>query len=332
MKLPNHYGTISKLSGNRRRPYVVKEGQSGKQRPIGYAATRQEGLTMLAEYNRNPWDIDRAKMTLGELFDLWKEKKSPKLGPSNRRTLYAAYRYCASLADKPYNQIKAFEMQDCIDTCGKGPGTEAGIKNLWGHLDRFAMELDVVTRCYSDLLTSTPLPETNRKPFTPEEISRLWAHQAEPWVDTVLIFLYSGWRISELLALAPEDIDLTAGTMKGGVKTKAGKNRIVPIHSKIRSLVEIRLAGAGPRLICYNGKPIADTQYRVFWGAVMDALHMKHMPHECRHTFETLLDSAGANRVCIDRLMGHKSSGTGERVYTHKTIDELRTTVELITI
>ena len=53
-------------------------------------------------------------------------------------------------------------------------------------------------------------------------------------------------------------------------------------------------------------------------------------PHECRHTFETKLDSAGANRKCIDLLMGHVSKDTGNRVYNHKTLDELKATVELI--
>lgn len=333
MRLPNNYGSISKLSGNRRRPYVVRKSKEGGGFTIvGYAATREEGLALLAQYNANPWDIDRAKMTLGGLFDLWKEKKAPKLGASNRRSLSAAYRYCASLAGKQYSQIRAYEMQECIDTCGKGPGTEAGIKNLWGHLDRFAMELDIITRCYSGLLTSAPSPETNRTPFSEKEIKTLWAHAGEPWVDSVLIFIYSGWRISELLALSPEDVDLESGTMKGGTKTAAGKNRVVPIHSKIRPLVEARLAEGGPRLISSQGKPVKDKQYRAFWAAIMDTLHMSHTPHECRHTFETLLDSANANRVCIDRLMGHKSSGTGERVYTHKTIDELKTAIELITV
>lgn len=54
-------------------------------------------------------------------------------------------------------------------------------------------------------------------------------------------------------------------------------------------------------------------------------------PHECRHTFRSRLDSAGANKVCIDRIMGHKSKGTGERVYTHKNIEELKMNIELIT-
>ena len=43
-------------------------------------------------------------------------------------------------------------------TIGKGYSTQGAIKNLWGYLDRFALELDVVSRCYSELLTSDPIP------------------------------------------------------------------------------------------------------------------------------------------------------------------------------
>ena len=62
----------------------------------------------------------------------------------------------------------------------------------------------------------------------------------------------------------------------------------------------------------------------------MDDLKMEHTPHECRHTFRSRLDSAGANKVCIDLMMGHKSSGTGERVYTHKTLEELKIAIEFL--
>lgn len=58
---------------------------------------------------------------------------------------------------------------------------------------------------------------------------------------------------------------------------------------------------------------------------------MNHTVHECRHTFRSRLDTAGANKVCIDRMTGHKSVGTGERIYTHKTINELKANIELIT-
>ena len=76
MRNPNGYGTVAKLSGNRRRPYIVKKviGWNDKGHPIydivGYTETREAGNMLLAEYNRDPWDVDRAKITLstGELF------------------------------------------------------------------------------------------------------------------------------------------------------------------------------------------------------------------------------------------------------------------------
>lgn len=334
---PNHYGSVVKLSGNRRRPFMVRSGVYGYTDQgypifdiIGYTATREEGNILLAEFNRNPWDVDKAKITLKELFELWKEKKAPKLGVSNRASLCSAFNHCSKLVNRPYKSIKAYEMQETIDECGRGYSTQGAIKNLWGHLDRFALELDVINRCYSDLLTSAPIPPTSREPFSTAEVETLWKHQADPWVDSVLILTYSGWRISELLALKPEDIDLTKGTMIGGTKTKAGKNRVVPIHSRIRPFIEARLAEGGPRLISYNGKPCSQTQYRVFWADIMKALKMDHTPHECRHTFETRLDGAGANRKCVDMLMGHASKDVGNRVYNHKSLDELKATVALI--
>ncbi len=223
-------------------------------------------------------------------------------------------------------------MQDCIDSCGKGYSTQGAIKNLWGHLDKFAMELDIVNKCYSDLLTSDPIPETTKEVFTNEEIQIVWDNQNIPWADSLLFFLYTGFRISEMLAIRIENVNLTEQTIQGGTKTAAGKNRIVPIHSKILSIVQKRFEQSkGGYLFEYNHKKMNETQYRVFWAELMKTLNMNHTPHECRHTFRSRLDSAGANKVCIDRLMGHKSKGTGERVYTHKNIEELRLNIELIT-
>lgn len=333
---PNGYGTVAKLSGNRRRPFIVKKtvGWNDLGHPIfeiiGYAATREEGNMLLAEYNRDPWDVDKAKITLQQLFELWKEKKAPKLGTSNRASLCSAYKYCEPHAKRPYKLIKAYQMQETIDTCGKSYSTQAAIKNLWSHLDKFALELDIVSRCYSDLLTSDPVPPTQKEPFTDDEVKKVWEHQAEEWVDSVLVFLYSGWRISELLALKKTDIDLQAGTMQGGTKTKAGKGRVVPIHPKIRPFIERRMDEPGTYLFGYNGKQCSQSQYRLFWADFMKAWGMDHTPHECRHTFRTRLDRAGANQKCCDLLMGHVSKDTGNRVYNHKTLEELKATVELI--
>ncbi len=342
MRNPNHYGSVVKLSGNRRKPFMVRAGVHDYDdrgfpifKIIGYTTTREEGNILLAQYNNDPWNIDQARITLKELFELWKEKKAPKLGQSNRQSLFSAFRHMEGLSNRPYRQIRSYQMQDTIDNCGKGYSTQAAIKNLWGHLDRFALEMDVINRCYSELLTSDPVPPTNRINFSDEEVKSLWKHQGEPWVDTVLILIYSGWRISEFLGMKREDIDLEAGTMKGGVKTKAGKGRLVPIHPKIRPFIESRLAEGGGWLMMYEGKHLSQSKYRELWGTMMDGFGFDHnghtpTPHECRHTFETLLDGAGANRKCVDLLMGHVSKDTGNRVYNHKTLQELRETIEMI--
>lgn len=62
----------------------------------------------------------------------------------------------------------------------------------------------------------------------------------------------------------------------------------------------------------------------------MDKLSMSHTPHECRHTFRSRMDSAGANKRCIDLIMGHSSKDVGERVYTHKTVRELHEAISLM--
>jgi hypothetical protein len=149
MKHPNGYGTVAKLSGNRRNPFVVRKTKGWDEcgypvyETIGYYPTREAGLIALAQYNNNPWNISQEKTTLEELFKLWLEKKAPKLGDSNRQSLKSAYNHCKTLYQMKYKAVKAFNMQDCIDNCGKGYSTQGAIKNLFGHLDKFALELDV---------------------------------------------------------------------------------------------------------------------------------------------------------------------------------------------
>lgn len=337
MRNPNGYGSVVKLSGNRRRPYAVRKtiGWNDKGHPIylpiGYTATREEGMILLAEYNKSPWDIDAEKTTMEELFELFEEKKMPKMGKSSQGSLNSAFNHTSKYKKMKYKDIKSFHMQDCIDNCGRGYSTQWAIKNLFGQLDKFALEIDVIDKSYAPLTTADPIPETKKRPFTDEEVEKVWKIKDKPWVDSVLVFLYSGFRISELLGLKTGNVDLEQGTFQGGTKTKAGKDRIVPIHSKIFELVRRRVQEGNEYLFSEDGKKLYSAKYYEIWNSIMNELEMEHTPHECRHTFRSRLDSAGANKVCIDLMMGHKSKEVGERIYTHKTIQELKDAIELIT-
>lgn len=71
-------------------------------------------------------------------------------------------------------------------------------------------------------------------PFSDQEMQVLWNNTDDPEVQLILIMCYSGWRIGEVLKLTT---NLEEKYFQGGIKTKAGKNRIVPIHPAIYHLL-----------------------------------------------------------------------------------------------
>ena len=332
---PNGYGCVTKLKGNRSRPYVVKvtiydADANAKQTPVGYAETEEQAYILLAQYNNNPWNVKRDKVTLVELYQQWSKVKLPKLGTSLQSSLKSAFKHCSKYYGLKYRSIRAYQMQDCIDNCGCGYSTQGAIKNLWGHLDRFAFELDIIDKMYSTITTAPPIPDTTRQPFTAEQVAALWEIQSDEWVNTVLIYLYTGFRLTELLNMKTEQVNTQDWSFQGGIKSASGKGRIVPVHPRIRPLVQSLVDQGTKYLFSYQGKKISQTQYYTFWKEVMTKIEADKTPHEARHTFETMLDNAGGNRKCIDMLMGHKSKDVGNRVYNHKTIEQLRDTIELL--
>lgn len=303
---------------------------NAKQIPVGYAETEEQANILLAQYNNNPWNIKRDKITLVELYQQWSKVKLPKLGTSLQSSLKSAFKHCSKYYGLKYRSIRAYQMQDCIDNCGCGYSTQGAIKNLWGHLDRFAFELDIIDKMYSTITTAPPIPDTTRQPFTAEQVAALWQIQSDAWVNTVLIYLYTGFRLTELLNMKTEQVNIKDWCFQGGIKSASGKGRIVPIHTRIRPLVQALVDQGNKYLFSYPERKISQTQYYTFWKEVLTKIDADKTPHEARHTFETMLDNAGGNRKCIDMLMGHKSKDVGNRVYNHKTIEQLRDTIELL--
>lgn len=342
MRLPNGYGSVTKLSGNRRNPYWVRKtiGWTDKGYPIyktiAYCPTRKEGLLILAKYNEQPWNVDEENITLDELYNLWLNERAPSLSKANRERLRFSYNHIKHLGKKKYKLLRAFDMQKTIDDCPKGPSTKSGIRSIWKHLDRFAFDIDIVSKMYSQNIKAPSKEVSERTPFTHDEINQLWKDYNEgvPNIDIPLIFIYSGFRISELQFMKIEDVDLENMTFKGGSKTAAGKNRIVPIHSKIQPLVRHRVEISQTGFLFEMEHKEGHYKTRFFrkkFHEIMEEENMNHVPHECRHTFRTLLDEAGANKKCIDMMMGHHNSDIGLRIYTHKTLEELRDSLELVT-
>lgn len=165
------------------------------------------------------------------------------------------------------------------------------IKSLYNHMYRYALRHDIVSKNYAKLVKSPgqPNPMIKRTPFSAKERKMLFDHLDFPFVSMVLIGIYSGFRPSEFCELKTENIDLKSGTMRGGIKTKAGINRLVPIHSKIAPLVASWYNPDYPTLFhTGNGQALDYNLYLKRWNKIKTRFGFDHRPHDTRHTFITM--------------------------------------------
>lgn len=356
-KMPNAYGSITKMSGKRRKPYRVrvtdrwviddKTGRSKQLRPtLGYFETREEAMIALATYNENPYDINTDNITFSEVYEKWSDGYFRTLSnPSSARTIKAAYSYCNGLYNMRMQDIRVSHLEGTIINAQVGDSTKARIKSLFNMLYRYAVANDIVEKDYAAVMfaNGNPIKRSRTRdviPFTQEEIQMLWNNLEQiPFVDMIIIEIYSGWRPQELAILKTYDVDITSETMRGGLKTDAGKNRIVPIHPLIKPLIEKRMSEAATLQSEYlfndtngqQGTYMTYDKYRSRFDKVMKRLNLKHHPHETRHTFITKAKACGVDEYILKLIVGHAIDDITEKVYTHRTIEQLKNEMEKIT-
>lgn len=348
MKLPNGYGTVYKQKGNRRKPFVarvtvgfVNNETTGKNKQVyktvGYYETRKDALMALADFNANPYDLDASKITYAEMYSKFISTSSyEKLSRSSKLAYSAAYARCTTLYDMRFVDIRKPHLQDCIDDIDDaGWGTKKKLKTLYNQLYTLARECDVCEKNYAEFIDIGKKEDTApaHVPFTDAEKALCWQHINDiEYLDTVLILLYTGMRVSEMLDIYTKDVDIDGGFMRGGNKSYAGINRLIPIHSKIMPIIKKYYNPDNEYLITYpDGRHITYANYRdTYWDRIMPTLNMEHLPHDTRHTFISNMDTAGANSMATKRIVGHAGNGITEKVYTHKDIAELKQNIELI--
>lgn len=345
-KRPNGSGSVVKRSGHYSKPYEVRINTHIDERGypaydvLGTFADRVEAEIALAEYNKSPYDPSSRNKTFEQLFNdwyLWKFKiaADDKKAKTNSQGCYiAAFKKCAMLHDKKFSDLRAPDMQTILDRVDLSYATLEHIKTLLNQMSKYCLQYDIIEKDYSKFIKITKDDDDEHgMPFTRDEVALLWTHKDIPFVDTILIYIYSGWRLNELAEMPLSDIDLDNRTYFGGLKTRISRERTVPIHSKIYEMVERRYRAGFKSLMYHNfTKKISEKEYRIAFNQALLAcgITTEHTPHDCRHTCNTLLDDAGANRVSRYRIMGHAGKDINEKVYTHKDIEELRKALEMI--
>lgn len=331
-RLKKGYGSVYEIKNKnkygeyyyREKPWVFRY----KGKYIGYYETEEEAVFAALEYHRQSHiDLDKP-LTFKEVFKLWLEHDSNSIVEKTVNEYKRKFNsYCLPLHEKIYRDLTAKDFIEIMDNQDVKNGTKNNILKLLKAMDRCAYKFGVIEKKATDLIPYYKKdPPAPKKPFTESEIKTLWEHQDDQDIDLILILLYSGMRSGELAELKVANIHLDENYMIGGFKTKAGTDRYIPIHPKIKKLIKNRIEESKRvTLLNYSAK-----QFRSRFKRALTKLDMDHTPHECRHTFITRLDNAGANRVSINMIVGHAGNGVGEQIYTHKTVEQLQETVNLL--
>lgn len=339
-RLPNGFGSVVLLGGKRRKPYAayppVKEyqlnGSPIRGKAIGYYETYHEAFSALSAWRDNP--SHPSEFTFSQVYEKFLADKFDdpasqlEYAPSTLKNYRWAYTKCTSLYNKPMNEIYRNDMQQIIDGLHLSYTSAGFMRTLFRGMFRYAMENGIVEKDYSEYVKIKQKREFEKGvPFTPEEIEALWEHKSSYDVRIALIMIYSGWRISELKTC---NIDLRNGIMTGGLKTDAGKNRVVPIHPAIFPFVS-EFDQAGFSVGNYQDKRFHKMLTSL--GFPYAATGEKHTPHDCRHTFSWLADRYKMDEFSKHLIMGHSLGKDVEKnTYGHRTVEELKAEMEKIEV
>lgn len=355
-KRENGCGTVYKRSDLKHRPWVAAapaniDGGRIARTVIGYYATQEEANEALAEYIRAP--IAKPQMTMGELYAEWFPVATKELSRSMQDGYAAAWKSCAPLSDIRVRDVRTAQMQQVIDELSQ-PHTivrygrvmeRAGmshsalnkIRVLLNQLFRYAIQNDITHKNYAEFIQ---LPKAEKQPvkdcFSDLECARIeQSVGAVPYADWILCMIYTGFRIGEFLALTPFSVKETDGVLVlvGGSKTEAGRNRLVPVHPKIRAIIDAQRQQHGQTLFCRpDGSPMPADYFRdkLYKQALLQIGVRQLPPHATRRTFSTRMSAAGVRQEDMIALMGHADFSVDIDHYIKQSAPTLAAAVEKI--
>lgn len=323
-RLPNGFGSIKKLSGKRRNPYAAYESVKGydldgkpiKRKCIGYFPSYRSAYEFLVEHNRNP--LHESDITFEEIYNLFVANKVGTVSESAMNGYKYSYRRLKPLHNMPFQKIKAQDLQNALDKIESGYSTVSMTKTFLSTLYTYAIQNDVVDKNYAKYLVIKKEYDVEKgEPFTETELKSLWKLRDDKDCQVLLILIYTGMRIGELKNFKYKD-----GFITGGIKTKAGKNRTIPVLEEIQPFVE-SFSGIKRESYTKNGMR-----------RILDLAGCKyHTSQDCRHTFSWLADKYNVDEMVKHLVMGHSLGNDVEKkVYGHRTKEELKSEIEKIKI
>ena len=340
MRNPNGYGSIIKMSGKRRRPYAVRVtagwAADGKQiyRFLSYHASKSEAIIALAEYNKAPYDLDANNITFAEIYERYANENT--FADSMVKLNKTCFNHSKPLHDIVYKNLRKAHFQGVINTL-ETTTAKANVASFFRKLGNYALENDIIHKDYAQfVVTPSKNRKTKKTPFLAEEVKLFWDHIGNVNAEIMLMLCYSGMRVSELLTLKKDQIKLEENYIITGSKTEAGKDRYIPIHPRIKPILEKHMDNKTEWAIAnrFGDKPIRyDSFHAKRWSKLKQQLQFRDelTIHSTRHFFVSELHKLGADKIAVQKIVGHKGDDITDDTYTHISNQLLHETVLLLT-
>ena len=340
MKNPNGFGSVTKLSGRRRKPWVAKvtvgfDTESGKQiqKSIGTFETRADAMKQLSLYQVSKksknlaLEMDYTKARISHTFEECVrgaiEREKDEKSKSWLRNRNATMIFLCKIKNVNIDELEVDQIQSIFDS-----GTHYSLSFLnhckvtcnmafrYAIMKKWIKPEDDFMRYIK--IKSNASRKTVHKPFSLDEI-RIVKNACTIESKIIMVYLFTGCRASELLDVNEMHDDYIVC----GLKTESGKNRKIPIHSMIKPYYK--------DVINYLiGKKYEDIK-NIFYKQ-MQKYSMKHTLHDTRYTFATLGKECNMKPTAVKKIMGHKIKDLTDDVYTHESIEYLKNEIEKIVI
>ena len=299
-------------------------GYDGSGKPIrrtrsGFK-TKKEALEYIPMLKGEKPDDRKKGRTLRHYYNSWEKSDLPKLSKSKQGAYRIAWSKLESVCDIPLNLLTIVRLRDTVADEAPTFYPARDMKTLLSKLYTLAIADQQATLNMAEYITLPPLNESERTPWTDEELRTIWRayDDEEVMASYLLLMIYTGMMPGELRKCTRGMIHFEEQQIVGaGLKTEVRKQAPIVLADFVMPVIE--------RILTYT--PEGDDVRILFLDktSFYDSYHdftkkwqIRDLPmYSCRHTTATAL-AVGTDVApsIIQKIMRHAKFTTTQR-YIH---------------
>ena len=291
-------------------------------------------------------------MKYAEWLGIWLEnyiKPSVKVRTYERYALIIDKHISMDVGKCEISELSALVLQNFITkllesgNCKTGKGLSANSVNSVISLIQSSLKtanmLGITEECSADKIKRPKLTEKPVECFSMQEQKQIESAVLSSKKDKllgILLCLYSGLRIGELIALQWNDIDLTKGILtvsKSCHDSKYGlvidepktinSRRLIPLPKQLLPILKAQKKhSCSDYVVSANDKPISVRSYQRSFELLLKKLKITHKGfHSLRHTFATRALECGMDVKTLSEILGHKNPTITLNRYAHSLME-----------